>query len=151
MTNPITIEVDSRSIMDALAQLIHQGQNMHPVMDAIGQRLEERISSRFETKTDPNGATWAQWKPSTIKSYPKDGNKTLLDRTGDMLKGIGHHADADSVTVGFDKPYAYFHEHGTSKMPRRGMVFGNVEARTLGADDEASILELLHSFFAESI
>jgi hypothetical protein len=31
MTIPITIDIDSRSIMDALAQLICQGQNMHPV------------------------------------------------------------------------------------------------------------------------
>lgn len=55
MTNAITIEIHSRSVMDALQQLLRQGQDMRPVMDAIGLSLEERVSPHFETKKDPNG------------------------------------------------------------------------------------------------
>ena len=150
MTMTIAIEIDSRSVMDALNELLHRGQDMRPVMDAIGQRMEERVSARFETKTDPNGHPWAPWKPATAKSYPKDGNGTLLDRHSDMLNSLNHHADANSVTVGFGVLYAGYHEFGTRKMVRRGMLFGDPEAHTLGTDDEASVLDLIHGYFAQA-
>jgi phage virion morphogenesis protein len=151
MTATITVEIDSRSVMDALSQLLRKSQDMRPVMDAIGQRMEERVSGRFETKTDPNGHPWAPWKPATVKRYPKDGNGTLLDRYGDMLGSLNHHADANSVTVGFGKPYALFHEYGTSKMERRGLLMADPDAGMLGTEDEASILDLIRTYFAESI
>ncbi|MDZ7655567.1 MAG: phage virion morphogenesis protein [Sulfurimicrobium sp.] len=150
MTDAITIEVNSRSVMDALNLLLRQSQDMHPVMDAIGQRMEERISARFETRTDPGGHAWSPWKPSTLKSYPKDGNRTLLDRHGDMLDGLSHQADTNSVTIGFNVPYAFYHEHGTSKMARRGLLMADPDAGTLGQDDERDILDLLHGHFAGS-
>ncbi|MDP2783294.1 MAG: phage virion morphogenesis protein [Sulfurimicrobium sp.] len=151
MTTPITIEVNSQSVMDALNQLLRHGQDMRPVMDAIGQRMEERVSARFETKTDPNGQAWAPWKPSTRKSYPRLGNGTLLDRYGDMLGSLNHHANATSVTVGFGKPYALFHEYGTSKMKRRGLLMSDPDTGTLGAEDEANILSLIRGYFAQAI
>jgi len=147
MTTPITIEINSQSVMDALNQLLRRGQDMRPVMDAIGQRMEERVSARFETKTDPNGQAWSPWKPATLKSYPKDGNRTLLDRTGDMLDGLNHHSDANSVTVGFDKPYAFFHEHGTKHMERRGMLLADPDSGTLGQEDERNIMDVLRGYF----
>lgn len=153
---PITIEIDSRSVMDALNELMRRGQDMRPVMDSIGQRFEERVSGRFESKTDPNGNRWEPhptlgypWEYD--RNYPKDGNRSLLDRTGDMLQGIGHIFDAHSVTIGFDKPYALYHEYGTKHMERRGMLFGDPYARTLGAEDDADILKLVRGYFAESI
>ncbi len=143
----IEIQVNSQSVMDALNRLIQRGQNLHPVLDAIGQRMEERVSNRFETETDPSGHPWAPWKPSTIKSYPKDGNRSLLDRYGDMLNSLSHQADATSVRIGFGQPYAFYHELGTSKMPRRGMLTADPVARTLGQEDERDILELITGYF----
>ena len=150
MTMTIAIEIYSRSVMDALNELLHRGQDMRPVMDAIGLRMVERVQGRFETETDPNGHAWSPWKPSTVKGYPKDGNGTLLDRYGDMLNSLNHHADANSVTVGFGVLYAGYHEFGTRKMVRRGMLFGDPEAHTLGTDDEASVLDLIHGYFAQA-
>lgn len=152
----VTIEVNSKSVMDALNELLRRGQNMSPVMDAIGQLMESRVKGRFETHTDPNGSEWKEhpvrgypWEYD--KSYPKEGNRSLLDRHGDMLNGVSHAFNANSVTVGFDKPYAEFHEYGTSKMIRRGMLFADPDARTLGAEDETDVLDLVRSYFAKSI
>ena len=150
MTDPMSVEIDSSSVMDALNELLRRGNDMHQVMDAIGQRMEERVSARFETRTDPGGAAWVPWKPSTIKSYPKDGNRTLLDRYGDMLSSLNHHTDANSVTIGFGKPYAIYHELGTSKMERRGLLMEDPDAGSLGQEDEREILDLLHGYFAGS-
>lgn len=158
--SPIIIEIDSRSVMDALNDLMRRGQDMRPVMDAIGQRMEKRVSGRFESKTDPSGHPWAPWKPSTVKSYPKGGNRTLLDRSGDMLGSLNHHADKTSVTVGYGAvsgsgPDAYSypgaHEFGTENMARRGTLLSDPESGTLGAEDEADILALVRSYFADSV
>lgn len=158
--SPIIIEIDSRSVMDALNELMRRGHDMRPVMDAIGQRMEERVSGRFESKTDPSGNRWAPWKPSTVKSYPNKGHGTLLDRSGDMLDSLNHNSDKTSVTIGYGAvsgtgPDAYSypgaHEFGTEKMVRRGTLLSDPNSGTLGAEDEADILALVRSYFADSV
>lgn len=142
----IEIEIHSRPVLDAFNRLIALGSDLHPVMDAIGNEMVSRTSARFETKTDPSGAPWAQWKPSTVKSYPKDGNKKLLDRYNDMLGSLSHQVDSDSsVRIGFGQPYAKWHELGTGKMDRRGMLTADPVAKTLGADDEDAVLGILRA------
>lgn len=105
--------------------------------------LENRISGRFETRTDPNGVSWAPWRPATLKYYPEDGNRKLLDRYGDMLRGLSHEADSTSVRVGFDKFYSTFHEWGTTHMERRGLLYADPDAGTLAPDDEAAVLDII--------
>ena len=149
------IEINSQPVDDLLNRLIQSGQNMHPVMDAIGMELEKRVSDRFETKTDPIGNAWAPWKPSTVKSYPKDGNKRLLDRRGDLLGSLSYQSDGNSVFIGFGAvsdgnppfPYPAAHELGTRNMERRGMLMADPIAGTLGGDDEDAVLRLLNEHF----
>lgn len=141
----IKIEIHSQPVEDLLNRLIQQGQNMSPVMGAIGMEIESRVSTRFETKTDPNGAPWAPWKPSTVKSYPKDGHKSLLDRRGDMLRSLTHQSDQDSAVIGFGQPYAQYHETGTKNMvPRRLLTNGG---GSIGRGDEQAVLRLLNAHF----
>lgn len=140
-------EINSQPVDDLLRRLVDSGQNLHPVMDAIGMTLESRTSARFETKTDPTGKAWAPWKPSTVKSYPNDGNRKLLDRFGDMLLSLNHQADDSSVFIGFGQPHAEFHERSTRNMERRGMLMANPLAGTLGAGDEDAVLRLLNEHF----
>lgn len=107
--------------------------------------LESRVSNRFETKTDPNGTPWAPWKPSTVENYPKDGNKRLLDRYGDMLASLTHQADNSSATIGFGQPHAQYHETGTKNMvPRRLLTNGD---GSIGRGDEQVVLRLLNTHF----
>lgn len=145
----ITVEIDSRSVMDSLNELMRRGNDMRPVMDAIGQRMEERVSGRFDSKTDPSGHSWAPWKPTTVKSYPKKGNRTLLDRYGDMLGSLSHQSDAVSATIGFGQPYAAYHEIGTKHIERRGML--TTENNDLGSVDETDILDLVRGYFSGAV
>ena len=116
------------------------------LLDAIGEEMEARVSNRFETKTDPAGSPWAPWKTSTVKSYPKSGaNNRLLDRYSDMLGSLNRQVEGDSVFVGFGQPYAQYHEFGTSKMDRRGLLVADPVAGTLGADDEDAIVRVLRA------
>ena len=139
----LTITVNDAAFRDDLASLYRRLGNLTPVMNSIGMALESRISGRFETRTDPNGRSWAPWKPSTVESYPEDGNRQLLDRYGEMLKGLSHKADSTSVRIGFDQPYSTYHEWGTKTMARRGLLYADPDAGTLGAGDEAAVLDCL--------
>lgn len=142
----LEIEIHSQPVLDAFNRLIAVGQEPRALLDAIGKELETRVSNRFETKTDPSGSAWAPWKPSTVKSYPKSGvNNKLLDRYNDMLGSLNHQADNDSVFVGFGQPYAKYHEFGTGRMARRGMLTADPDAGTLGAGDEEAVIDILRN------
>ena len=132
-----------RAHLDGLRQRLG---DLSEVMAGIGMELESRVSGRFESRTDPNGDAWEPWAPSTKVHYPADGNKRLLDRYGDMLGSLSHSSDATSVTVGFGNPVATYHEWGTEHMPRRGLLFADPDAGTLGTDDEAAVLDILSSW-----
>lgn len=139
----VTGSVQSAAVLDVLRRLQRGMNDLKPVMDSIGQELESRISGRFETETDPLGQSWEPWAPWTRENYPDDGNGRILDRYGDMLSSLTHAADSDSVRVGFGDPKATFHEWGTWKMPRRGILFADPDEGELGPEDEAAILDIL--------
>lgn len=139
----LTITVDDTAFRQHLAALQERLGDLTQVMTGIGQELETRIANRFETAADPSGIPWAPWAKSTLKSYPPDGNHRLLNRTGDMLGHLNWAADATSVRVGFVELYATYHEFGTKKMPRRGLLFANPETGQLAPDDERAVIEIL--------
>ena len=155
----LIITVQSQQVSDILAQLAARMDDLSPAMAAIGQQIESRVSARFETETDPSGQPWAPWAPSTRDSYPfpgsatakklgKPGNARILDRHNDMLKGLSHQADDNSVRIGFDQPYATYHEWGTDRMPRRGLLMADPDSGTLAPDDERTVLDILSDFLA---
>ncbi|GHT93922.1 hypothetical protein AGMMS49545_14310 [Betaproteobacteria bacterium] len=147
----LTITVKSEFVLDRLARLSQRMADLTPVMAGIGAALKTRISNRFETETDPDGNPWAGWSPATIKTYPEDGNLTILDRHGKMLDSLTVETTATSVTVGFAEPYATYHEYGTKKMPRRGLLFSDPETGTLSPDDERTVLDILNHFLSKTL
>lgn len=149
----LTVTVQSKPVDDLLSKLLEQMGNLQPAMQAIGQELNSRVSARFETRSDPLGKAWAPWAESTRENYPKDGRGLLLERYGDMLKSLNFQADSSSVRVGFGAVaskqgdvYAAYHEWGTVKMPRRGLLFADPDAGTLAPDDETAVLDILGVF-----
>lgn len=142
----IRIEVNDRSVLDALFTLQRRMGDLSPAMAGIGQELESRIANRFETQADPLGHSWAPLAAATKKSYPSDGHHKILDRYGDMLDSLSAQADRNSVTVGFGVPYAGFHEFGTGRMPRRSMLFADPIAGTLAPDDATAVLDIIAQF-----
>ena len=147
----VTIEIHDEEVMATLNRLLHAVDDLSPALDAIGQEMESRVSARFGTESDPGGAPWAPWMPSTVKSYPKDGNRRILDRTSDMLGSLNHQVSGDAVEIGFGQPYAVFHEFGTGKMKRRGLLTTDPVAGTLGDGDQESILDILNQYIQGAI
>lgn len=158
----IDITLDDREVRAALDRLQNRLANMRPVMRAIATELEARVEARFETATDPAGRPWAPLKASTLTAYlsrgkgnyRKDGSlskkgaarlasrKPLYD-TGDLLGSLTSSASRSEARVGFGVPYAAYHEFGTKRMPRRGMLMGDPQARTLGEADRQAVLDTL--------
>lgn len=139
----IEVQVNQAAFDKSLAELQRRMGNLRPVMESIGAELESRIANRFETRRDPLGRLWAQWSQSYAEQYPEDGRGKVLERTGDMLHSLNWRADRSSVRVGFGVPYAAYHEFGTRRMPRRGLLFADPENGELSGADERAINELL--------
>lgn len=139
----ISIAVHDAGVLAYLHALRTRLDDLGPAMRAIGMEMESRVSTRFTTESDPSGQPWADWEPSTIASYPSDGNARLLDRYGDGLDSLSHRADSHSATIGFGAPYMVYHEYGTVHMERRGLLTDDPEAGTLAAGDQAAVLAIL--------
>ena len=153
----ITVTLDDAAFRTYLRELQARMGDLTRVMDGIGQVVAENAKGRFETRTDPNGQPWKVWAPSTRETYPYPGspyvnpidgpgNGKLLDRYGTMLSGLNHQATTDSVRIGFAEPYSTYHELGTRTMPRRGLLMSDPNASTLGATDEAAVIDVLNAF-----
>lgn len=144
----LEIKVSNAEVQQVLGQLLRRMGNLQPVMKAIGQEMESRVSGRFETETDPNGISWAPWAQSTKDAYPVDGNGRILDRYGDMLSSLSWQASQSSVLVGFGEVYATYHEFGTDTMPRHGLLSDDPATGTLAKPDERAVLDILGNYFA---
>lgn len=167
----LTVKVDSAQVAAQLARAAQAIGNTAPLMAAIGQRLESNISERFDTKTDPAGKAWAPYKAVSAAIHKaihgKEPSGSLLQRTGNMRRGIEHHATADAVEVGLTAPYGAYHELGTNgrgkkgggAIPRRGMVFGAVSGQgqsarvtqALSTRDEADVLGIIQRHIERAI
>lgn len=146
----VHISVDDGAVVAYLRRLQRRVSDLTPAMRAIGAELESAISDRFETETDPEGRRWEEWAPSYARAYPDDANGRILDRYSDMLDSVSWDADADSVAVGFGVDYAVYHEFGTVRMPRRGLLTADPETGELSDADSTRILEVLTDFLGDA-
>ncbi|MDK2124483.1 phage virion morphogenesis protein [Parachitinimonas caeni] len=156
MAGGLTVTVADTGIRQVLQQLAQRTNDLDPALHAIGAILESAIRQRFETRKDPNRQAWAPHAASTAKRYarqdrhPKTGQLhsrgTLLQRTGEMLDSLNYQVEGQSVLIGFGKPYAAYHEFGTQRMPRRGMLLGDPITGTLGLGDEGEVVAILQRF-----
>lgn len=144
----ITIAAQTgQQIAPRLAQLAARLADLTPVMEDIGAILERNVQGRFDTKTDPAGRPWAPLAARTRVAYAKAKvGGSLLERTRMMRESLSSQADKDSVVIGFGRAYAAYHEFGTARMPRRGMLTVDPQTGTLADEDTASILDLIQSY-----
>jgi len=156
----LTITINDVQVRQLLGDLYDHTQDFSPAMKNIGQELDARVRARFETETDPLGHHWTTWAKSTRKHYPfpgtvyakkagKAGNGRILDRYGEMLKSLSWESDATSARVGFGERYAVYHEYGTKRMPRRGMLFADPETKTLAPGDMKYVLDVIQRYLMQ--
>jgi phage virion morphogenesis protein len=151
--------VGNRSVLAALRDIRQVVSNRAPMMEAIGAKLESNVNMRFDTKRDPSGTPWAPHRESTAAWYAmQDTDRegmhrragTVLERTRMMRMSLGHDSGNDFAAIGFGMPYAIFHELGTKRMVRRGMLTADPVAGTLGDQDERDVLDIVESYFSRA-
>ena len=142
------IDIYHTQFSSLYAQLQGKLKDTTPVLEKIGEVLENKARARFETQTDPAGHPWAPWKPSTKENYPADGHNRILDRYGDMLDSLSYQVQPNnnSVRIGFGQPYAVYHEWGSKHMPRRGILTTNPDTATLSDVDTQAVMDILQKF-----
>ncbi len=78
---PLTITVDTKSITDYLVQVGQRISDHAPLLDRIGQLMENRISDRFETRTDPAGAAGHRGPRARRRRIPRTRTAACLTAT----------------------------------------------------------------------
>lgn len=148
----ITIDIQDAALLGVLQKLSSQLQDLSQPMAEVGQALESAVSLRFDSQSDPNGQAWAEQSASTKAQRAKAGKTgKTLDEHGTMLDSLSWTSDAKTARVGFGQAYAAYHEWGTKRMPRRGILMANPDAGTLGADDLELVLDVLRGHLADAV
>lgn len=171
----ITIEIDSRPVLDALQKLSRRGGDLSPALKAIGNDLVESTQRRFATSTAPDGTPWAANSDVTLQRYlglfsgshKKDGSlsKKGAARAGSKKPLIGESKSLSTtidyqvmdggrtLLVGSPEKYAAVQQFGASAREFGKAPWGDIPARQflgLSADDERNILDVLRGYFAGS-
>ena len=132
----LAITVDDRAFRSYLEQLQNGLGDLSPVMESIGNTLENRVRQRFQTRTDPQGQPWSPWRESTQEGYPfpgspaaaveGPGNGRLLDRHGTMLSLLSYNPDNTSVRIGFASEYDIERKWREARVQRTAPVSTNL-------------------------
>ncbi len=111
-----TIEVDNTDVIAAFNRLIHAGEDLNPVMRAVGEDIVKRAKQRFETSTAPDGTPWAANSDTTLRA--------LLHSKSDIRAAFSHlgsHKEG-SAFVGFKK--GYFKKDGSLTKKSQDLLAG---------------------------
>jgi len=111
-----TIEVDNAAVMAAFNRLIHAGEDLNPVMRAIGEDIVKRAKLRFQTSTAPDGTAWAQNSDTTLRAmlHSKSDIRAAFSHLGSRKEG--------SAFVGFKK--GYFKKDGSLTKKSQDLLAG---------------------------
>lgn len=71
----LTITVDDSAFRSHMQELQKRLDNLTPVLNDIGNRMENAVRQRFATRIDPSGAPWKPWESSTLESYPSPASQ----------------------------------------------------------------------------
>lgn len=144
----ITIQATGDTgLADRLAALAGRLEDLTPAMEDIAGVLERNVHLRFDLKRDPSGRPWAALRPSTLAQLARgEVGGSLLERTRLMRGSLSAQAGPDYVVIGFGRAYAAYHEFGTRRMARRGLLTADPQAGELGAEDREDILAVLAGY-----
>lgn len=168
----IKIEVTDSGVSAALTRLANAGNNLHPALLQIGERLLDSTRQRFATSTAPDGTRWAPNSQTTILMYlgrykgsysKRDGRLTkkgatrasgkrpLIGETGDLARQIDYKVEGnDTLYIGSTMRYAATQQFGAKRHEFQGKApWGDIPARPflgLSNSDRSTILDIISDF-----
>lgn len=175
----VDLQVDSARANALLTRLERAGLNPRPVLLAIGERLAESTTERFQTGRAPDGTRWAPNAMSTLQnylsrfsgSYNRDGRlssrgagrvmgkRPLIGESRSLSTTINYRAaGSNAVEIGSPMEYAAVQQFGAKKgsfgATRRGapIPWGDIPARPfLGVSNEdwGEIEQIVDDYLAD--
>ena len=108
----ITIQIDSRPLQNALANLELAGRDLRPALNAIAMELVSQTEANLAAEGRPK---WQPLAASTIAQREKHGTwpgKILQVSSGGLAADISTEVGPTFVRVGSGKEYAAIHQLG---------------------------------------
>jgi len=103
------LAITDTSALGALAELRRRGENLRPVMAALGGSIAEEIRANFREGADPYGN---KWRPLKTRA-----GQPLLD-TGRLRNSINYNVTRpNEVVIGTNVFYAPVHQFGAEIHP----------------------------------
>lgn len=126
----IKVTYDDDEIKGFLKEAKKRTKDYTPVLEKIKDDLEKIWANNFLSYGLESGAKWNALDPEYAAWKAKNDPNPMMMRSGKTLfrslRNLNGKPNVIRKTVGIfgtDVPYAKFHQMGTSKMPRREIVF----------------------------
>lgn len=125
----IRIKVDAAKAILRLRMMKKRANDMRPVLWRAKQWLRFANEENFRQGGLPSGGwspldpQYAGWKRIHEPGAPQMVRTGRLFRSLTMLEGSPNRIDVMDATFGTSIEYAKFHQYGTSKMPKRKVVY----------------------------
>jgi len=168
----LRIELEDAELLRSINAAIAMLESPRDLMVRIGDKLEESVFRRFSDKTDPDGVSWPPLSPATRdingsdwfqqrnRAFAGGTPGTLLQRTNQLLTSLNYNAGDDWLEIGTSRQVVgkggrawqvgLLHEFGTATMPRRGFLTADPQSGRLGAEDEATVLDIIRQMIGEA-
>lgn len=161
----IKIDLDDRSVLNALNGLLRAGADLQPALQDIGEYLVVSTRDRFRDGVAPDGAPWAPNSPVTTARRGKGaaGKRPLIGETRQLSTRIFYRVTAHTVEVGSPLEYAAVHQFGAGKGQfgrskrgsKRGPIpWGDIPARPflgLSDQDRSEVLDIIQEHLARAL
>lgn len=140
------IQIDDAAIAATLNRLQAAGQNLTPILKAIGEGVMERTKRRFGSTTGPDGVPWRANARSTIEAFIREkggmgkrginkkgqgramSKKPLAGHSGDLARQFHVAVSGNTLTVGSSMEYAAMQQFG-GKKSQFPNLWGDIPAR----------------------
>lgn len=149
MTNKITIEHNSKAVVDVLQQLLDDLGDMTEPMQRIAAVLEDTTEQAFADEASPStGEPWPSLSDAYLKANPKrKGGKMLQATAGGLAPSIVSEYGDNWAQIGSNKIYAAIHQFGgEDDMAPGPAAIPAREYLGISKETEADILDILEEY-----
>jgi phage gpG-like protein len=125
----IRIKVDARAAIARMNSMERRSKDFRPIFRWAKRELERANAENFARNGLPVGGwsplkpRYAAWKATKFPGAPIMVASGKLFRELRSLNGPANSIRMKSATFGTDLEYAKFHQYGTTRMPKRKIVY----------------------------
>ncbi|MBB3231712.1 phage virion morphogenesis protein [Halomonas stenophila] len=147
----IQLDIEARSALEALGELLDRVEDPRPAFREIGEYLDLAHRDRWDAQRAPDGTPWAPLSDAT-KARKKKNRDKILVQDGHLRDLLRYDVSLEELLFGTDRKYGavqhFGAEQGAFGQTSRGtpIPWGDIPAREwlgLADDEEQPVLEIL--------